>query len=260
MTDFGPDDEPVLPPPLLSPRKPPRELPREAPPAPPPEPAAQLEAQPEPDLEEVEPEEEAEPAPRAVDPALLYIVLIVVTIVGLNRVAPDVRYTLVWSLLIILAGVAIALDKIPLESIQISNVVIGLGFGALIGLPVLAVAAGDLNRISSDIFGGASDVAVFQMLAITMPLAEGLYFRAAMQESRSAVFTGIAAGVWAMALFFPQLNVLKFPLVAVMIGLCLVLVNSVYSYLRHRFGLFSSWACQITINLLLLFVSRFLVQ
>ena len=66
-----------------------------------------------------------------------------------------------------------------------------------------------------------------------------------------------AGGVWSMVLFFPQLNVLKFPFVAAMIGLCFVFVNSVYSYLRHRFGLFSSWTCQITINLLLLFVARF---
>ena len=236
----------------------------------PPTPESPLEtAKPEPQLveetaqDEIEPEEEdVEPAPRAIDPAFVYIVLVIIALVGLNRIDVDVRYALTWSVLIIIAAFAIALDKIHIERITASSLLIGIGFGALIGLPVLGVGAAELKRISLSIFGSASDVSVFQMLAITMPLAEGLYYRAAMQSARSAVFTGIAGGVWSMVLFFPQLfpqqfNLLKAPLLAVMIGLCFIFVNSMYSYLRHRFGLFSSWSCQITINLLLLFVSRF---
>ena len=231
----------------------------------PPPPESPIETvKPEPELieetveDEIQPEEEdLEPAPRAIDPAFVFIVLVIIALVGLNRIDVDVRYALTWSVLIVVAAFAIALDKIHIERITASSLFIGIGFGALIGLPVLGVGAAELKRISLSIFGNASDVSAFQMLAITMPLAEGLYYRAAMQSARSAVFTGIAGGVWSMVLFFPQLSVLKFPFVAAMIGLCFVFVNSVYSYLRHRFGLFSSWSCQITINLLLLFVARF---
>jgi hypothetical protein len=101
-----------------------------------------------------------------------------------------------------------------------------------------------------------SQVAVFQALAFTMPMAETLFFRGSLQSARSPIFTGIAAGIWTMALFFPQSDLFRFPLVAVVIGLCFLFINFLYSYLRHRFGLFAAWTCQIAVNLLLLFAAR----
>jgi hypothetical protein len=212
---------------------------------------------PEEQVEEIYPEAEEEGAPRTIDPAFVYIIFVVVTWLGLSRLDVDVRYTLVWSLLTVVAAAAIALDRVQIESIRLSNVLTGLGFGALIGLPLLGIGGPQLQRVSLSVFGKASETAVFQMLAITMPLAETLYFRGAFQAARGLIFTGLAAGLWSILLFFPQLEVLKFPLVAVVIAFCLVFVNFVYSYLRERFGLFASWACQIAVNLLLLFASRF---
>jgi hypothetical protein len=202
-------------------------------------------------------EEEVEEKPRTIDPAFVYIVFVVVTLLGLSNLAVDVRYTLVWTLLTVVAVFAIALDKVEIERPQPRSLLIGVGFGALVGVPFLAMGAPQLQHISRSIFGKSAEAAIFQMLAFTMPLAETLYFRAAFQAARGLIFAGLAAGVWSMVLFFPQLEVLKYPLVAVVFGLVFVFVNFMYSYLRERFGLFASWSCQIAVNLLLLFAARF---
>ncbi len=208
-------------------------------------------------VEEIFPEAEDEGAPRAIDPAFVYIIFVIVTLVGLSKLAVDVRYTLVWTLLAAVAVVAIVLDKVEIEPITMPNLLTGLGFGALIGVPLLAIGAPQLQHVSLLVFGQSSETSVFQMLAFTMPLAETLYFRGAFQAARGLIFTSIAAGLWSIIMFFPQLDVLKVPLVAAVIGLCLVFANFVYSYLRERFGLFASWSCQIAVNLLLLFACRF---
>ncbi len=201
-------------------------------------------------------EEELEAPHRAIDPAFVYIVFVVIALLGLTNVAVDVRYTLIWSLLAVVAMLSITLDHVDIDRIQLRGVLIGLGFGALVGLPFLAVGAPQLQRLSGQIFAKPAESAVFQMLAVTMPLAETLFFRGAFQAARGLIFTSLAAGVWTMILFFPQLDVLRLPLVAIVFGLCFIFVNFLYSYVRERFGLFASWSCQITVNVLLLFVAR----
>jgi hypothetical protein len=210
-----------------------------------------------PPLEEVE-DEEAEPAPRAIDPAFAYIILLILALLGLTNLAADVRYTLLWSLLTLVGLLAIILDKVSIEAPNVRNLLIGLGFGAMVGVPLMAVGAPQLQRISLSVFGRLPDSAVFQVLAFTMPLAETLYFRGAFQAARGLIFASAAGAAWSTALFFPQLEVLKFPFVAFVIALSFLIANFVYSYVRERFGLFASWSCQIAVNLLLLFVVRFL--
>jgi len=207
--------------------------------------------------EPIEPvEEEIEGPRRAIDPAFVTIVLVIMALIGLSNVPVDVRYTLLWVLLTVIGVVSILIDKVTVEPPTMRNLLVGLGFGALVGVPLLAVGLFQLKDISLKIFGNMSQVAVFQALAFTMPMAETLFFRGSLQSARSPIFTGVAAGVWTMALFFPQSDLFRFPLVAVVIGLCFLFINFLYSYLRHRFGLFAAWTCQIAVNLLLLFAAR----
>ena len=239
MADLGPSDEPAVPE---------EELPiEESPP-----------------VEEYE-DEDIEPTPRAIDPAFAYIILLILALLGLSNVAPDVRYPLLWSLLTMLGLLAIILDKIPIERPTVRELLIGLGFGVVVGVPLMAVGAVQLQRISLSVFklpdsapGKMPDSAVFQILAFTMPLAETLFFRVAFQSARGLVFASAAGAVWSIALFFPQLEVLKFPFVAFVIGVSFLVANFIYSYVRDRFGLYASWVCQIAVNLLLLFVVRFI--
>jgi len=210
--------------------------------------------------EEIPPAEEDEfdPGPaRKLDPVFIYFVLIVIILLGLNTFTAEIRYTVVWTAMTVTAVIALIVDKIKIDTPTMTEIYVGVGLGLLIGLPLAGIGAPLLQQVSVDIFGKSTDVAVFQTLAFTMPLAEGLFFRVALQSARGAVFTAVAAGFWSIALFGPQLNVIKFPLVAVVIGLAFVFVNAIYSYARHRFGVFASWSCQIVINLLLLFAARF---
>ena len=200
---------------------------------------------------------EDEPSPRNIDPALAYIILLIVVLIGLRGMAIDVRYTLIWTASALVAILALLVDHIEIARPRATDPIIGVIVGAIVGLPLLIIGASALSTLSSDLFAKTSDTAIFQMLAFTMPLAETLFFRGALQASRGTIVTGIAASVWAIALFFPQINIQTYPFVAVIIGLFFVFVNFLYSYMRGRFGIMSAWACQITINLLLLFVVRF---
>lgn len=206
--------------------------------------------------------DEDEPS-RTVDPALALIILVAVMLLGFGSLAPDVRYTIVWTILTIVAVVTIISDRINIapKRPQLSDLVAGVVFGSVIGVPLLLIGGAQLNQLSTSLFGAISGAAVFQMMVFTMPLAETLFFRGAMQSGRGLIFTGAAAGVWAILLFFPYLNIrdfiFKYPVVTVVIGTSFVLTNFLYSYMRERFGIFTSWTCQITINLLLLFASRF---
>lgn len=209
--------------------------------------------------EPIEPiEEESEGPHRTIDPAFVTIVLVIMAVIGLSNVPVDIRYTLLWVLLTVIGMASILIDKVTIEPPTLRNLLAGFAFGALVGIPLLAVGVFQLKDISLKIFGRTSEAAVFQALAFTMPMAETLFFRGALQSARSPIFTGIAAGIWTMALFFPQSDLYKYPLVAVVIGLCFLFVNFLYSYLRHRFGLFAAWTCQIAVNLLLLFAARLL--
>jgi hypothetical protein len=221
----------------------------------------EINPRPEEEIEEPPPPEDApelEDAPvRVLDPALLYFIILAFSLLGLNRIEPEIHYIAIWSVLTILAVLFIIGDKVSIAPPTFRDIVIGIGFGALVGLPLYAIGASQLKPISISIFKDASEPSIFQMLVFAMPLAESLYFRAAFQSARGPIFAGLAAGVWSLALFFPQLNVFQFPLVAFVIGLAFLFANVLYSYVRQRFGLYASWTCQIVINLLLLFAVRF---
>lgn len=202
-------------------------------------------------------DEDDEPPLRPIDPALIYLILLAVVILGLNPLAPDVRYTLLWTVLIGVGLLSILLDRLEVEIPNAIDMLLGLGFGLLIGVPLLLIASPQLQRTSLFMFEGTSPAFAFQSLALAMPAGETLFFRGALQPTRGLLFTAIAASIWSLFVFFPQLHVTQFPLVAVVIGFAFVAVNFAYSYIKLRFGLFASWMCQIAINILLLFVVRF---
>lgn len=198
------------------------------------------------------------PATRPVDPALLLLILFGVIVLGLRSLAPDVRYTAVWTVLIIIGVISILLDHLEVEIPNGTDMLWGISFGAIIGVPLLLIATPQLQRTSAAMFGRASDAYVFQSLALVMPAGETLFFRGAMQPTRGWLFTALAASIWSVIVFFPQLQVMEFPLVAAVIGFFFIVINFAYSYIKLRFGLFASWTCQIIVNLILLFATRYL--
>jgi phosphate starvation-inducible membrane PsiE len=120
------------------------------------------------------------------------------------------------------------------------------------------VGAAQLKAVSLSIFPNLPASAVFQTVVFTMPLAETLFFRGAFQGTRGLLFTTVAASLWTMLLFFPSMNVVQYPLVALIFSIFFAFANFVYSYLRSRFGIYAAWSCQVAINLSLLFLCRFI--
>ena len=179
-------------------------------------------------------------------------------VLGLGGLEPVVRYTVLWTILIAVAIMALLFDNLEVEIPTAPDMTWGIGYGFILGLPLLIIALPQLQHTSILLFDRTADTLAFQSLAIIMPTAESLFFRGAMQPTRGLLFTALAGSAWSILLFFPQLHVVEAPLVAIVIGFAFVVLNFLYSYIKRRFGLFASWTCQITINVLLLFICRFI--
>ncbi|MCC7206313.1 MAG: hypothetical protein IT323_03350 [Anaerolineae bacterium] len=204
----------------------------------------------------LEDEDDDEEAGLFVDPAFVYIVVMLVTALGTNSLASDVRYTLLWSVLALTGAAAFIIDRLPLDRPDPRDVLTGVAYGLIIGLPLLIIGRAPLRLLSEAMFGRLDNVAVFQAAVFVMPFAESLFFRGAFQFSRGMVAASVAGGAWTVLLFLPALNVSQFPFVALVIGLAFFFITFVYGTLAERLGLVSAWACQITINVLVLFAAR----
>jgi hypothetical protein len=205
-----------------------------------------------PDVEDDEVED------RPIDPALLLIILMGVTIIGLRPLAPEVRYTIAWVAMVVIAILAILYDNLEIEIPTAGDMAIGIGFAAILGLPTFAIFLSGFRQTSLKMFPFGPDAFVFQAAVLIMPAADSLLFRGAIQATRGFLFTVIVSTLWSAILFFPQLQVVEFPLIAAVITAYFLGMSLVYSYLKLRFGVFASWTCQIMLNLLLLFATRLL--
>lgn len=221
--------------------------------------------------EEVEYEEEEDEVPvarsRAAnnDPFFGFLVAIALSI-GLTPLIPmnaDLRYLLSWGLLALfgvlawLLGTTTRIDRDTLE-----NVGWGAIFGLIVGTPILLVGGSTLTTMAQLMFTvGTNDGllllppgAVLSFLLFTQPLAETLFFRGVLQTNRSFWLVGGMASLWSIVLFMPMMDIGRYPVVAVIIGVALVMVNLIYSYVRQRNGMAAAWICQIVTNFVLIFL------
>ncbi|MBN1430164.1 MAG: CPBP family intramembrane metalloprotease [Anaerolineae bacterium] len=168
------------------------------------------------------------------------------------------RYTVLWMTLIVIGGGMALLDTgKPQGKIVLGNLSWGLVFGLPIGLMLLVFAPQALSTTSSLLFPNISLPALFQMLAITAPLGETLFFRGGLQDRHGMVAGIIGAGLATLVLFLPAAMGTPEQLTAVaFVALFLTLLAGVYSYIRERYGLAASYACQVTINVMLFVLPR----
>lgn len=201
-------------------------------------------------------ESEEDERPLSIDPALAFIVLVVVMGLGLATVTPDARFAAVWSGMALVGIAAILANEVPVPRPALRDLLIGAGYGLLVGLPVLVIGRPQLARLSKAIFEGFSDGMIFMILAFAMPFAETIFFRGAFLAARGLLWTAGASGLWAILLLVPAMNVSPFPLVTVVISAALIGMNFLYTYISINFNLYAAWACQVTLNLCLLWLPR----
>ena len=192
------------------------------------------------------------------DPLFGYAIALAVSF-GLIPLLPngvDLRYTLAWGLLATFGVVAWLLgngDQIRQEKPE--NLIWGGIIGIVTAVPLYLFGGKTLATTTHLIFSGMSAGTLLAYLVFVMPLGETLFFRGILQKNRSLWIVGGQSTLWTLLLFFPTIGDLtNFWAVSVFIGMSLAIVNVVYSWVRERNGLAAAWLCQITINLILLYL------
>lgn len=202
------------------------------------------------------------------EPTFGFLIALALSI-GMTPLIPenaDLRLVVAWMALAFFGVLAWLLGStVRIGEEAPENIAWGIIFGLILSVPMLLIGGGTLTTTVQLIFqteiGGAVMTlprgSVLALLVFVMPLAETLFFRGVMQVNRPFWMVGILASAWSLVLFLPALNVGTYPLVAVVIGTALLMINLFYSYVRQRNGLAAAWLCQIVVNVVLLFVPIF---
>jgi membrane protease YdiL (CAAX protease family) len=190
------------------------------------------------------------------DPNFGYLIALALA-VGLIALPPDqrdLRYTLLW---LVPAGFGVLAwlfgRTTRIQEDTPENVAWGIAFALIVATPLLAIGGSTLTAMVNRLFGGMSAGALLAYLVFVMPLSETLFFRGLLQQERPFWMVGLMSSLWGALLFFPLLDVATYPAIVTLIGVALVLMNLIYSYVRQRNGLAAAWVCQIVTNLVLLF-------
>jgi hypothetical protein len=197
-----------------------------------------------------------------IDPMFAYMVLMALSfgLVQLATTHPIGRYSILWTLLAVVGIAAVMLRRDPLTiTLPVNDLLWGLGWGSVVGLPLLLLGAGLLSEVSARIYVGMPDGAVFQSIVFVMVPVETVFFRGLLQEKQSLLVTAMLASGWGILMFFPTMDVFGYWSIALIAGTFLIMLNVFYSYIRQRNGLTAAWICQTIVSLAWLFVPRLLV-
>jgi membrane protease YdiL (CAAX protease family) len=169
------------------------------------------------------------------------------------------RYTVLWVALFLLGGAIWLAEARPsVTAREPGGLFWGLGVGLVFSLPLLILTGRGLADTVAVLFPDYSRAALFQTLVFAMPLGETLFFRGAIQGRH-----GLAAGVAAAAansllLFWPAASAMPVFLFAGLIFS--TVLAGVYGYVNSRYGLAAAYTCQVTANVMLLFIPGLLLQ
>lgn len=215
------------------------------------------------------PEDSGTQEPRSLrqdlDPVFGYILAMALS-VGLTPVQPNARYVLLWAFMAAMGGAAFIIGSgISLKVTDPGDLLWGIGLGLFTGGALMLAGVDTLATAGERLFGdgdGSNPLLltwIFQTTVFVMPVAESLFFRGALQRVHPIPVVAVLASVWSMLMFFPNLGLSDTPVVGVVFGTALVLLNFLYSYVHFRHGLAASFFCQIAAGTTLLFVPHLIV-
>lgn len=196
------------------------------------------------------------------DPAFGYIMVMALS-VGLTPIDANLRYVVLWTLMAGMGGIAFLMGSgIRLKVTDPGDLLWGVALGLFTGGALMMVGSDTLTTASERLFNAGHpssaliDTWVFQATVFGMPIAESLFFRGAMQRVYPLPTVALLASLWSMLMFFPSLDLGDAPVVGVVFGTALVMLNFLYSYVNSRHGLAASFFCQIIAGTLILLVPR----
>jgi hypothetical protein len=169
----------------------------------------------------------------------------------------EVRFALLLTLLAALGGLFLFFDEDrPPGAIDPLNFTWGAGVGFVLGLPVMLLASRALGRTAEALVPVQSLPALFQLLLLTWPLGETLFYRGAIQREYGLIPAALTAALGNALLYWPETGgVFAVLFVAVIFATALAFI---YSYVRRQYGLAAAFACQVMANTLLIFIPRLL--
>jgi membrane protease YdiL (CAAX protease family) len=194
----------------------------------------------------------------AFDPYFAFLIFAAVG-VGTLKLGTSPRLMILWTTLFAL-WLAFREGQ-PLKiQYRLSDIGRGALIGLAIGLPLVLLAFRALTTaipilyVSADpsLLVGASGSMIFASLVWVAPLAEELFFRDVLHREQG-IWTSI--GLYAAAgviLFLPTAG--GFPAVLVAVSGATAVLGILYAFLYERYGLTTSLASHVTVNLLLLFI------
>lgn len=169
----------------------------------------------------------------------------------INSGGHDMRYTVVWGLLALFGVLSWLLGSGPrIEQDTPDNLAWGVAFGLILSIPLLAFGAGAMSETARLLFREMREGTLLAYLVFVMPVGETLFFRGVLQQNHRFWEVALYCTIFQFVLFFPLMNVRYYPLV---VGVVMLMANTMYSYVRDRNGLAAAWLCQITVNLGLIF-------
>jgi len=187
---------------------------------------------------------------RDLDPYFAYLIFAGVGL-GSLQVNPEVRLTLLWSILLALSLIYAAQKPIAVRY-SLANLGRGVIVGLVISSPFLLAARSVLHASSTRLFPMPSQAALFQALTFVSAPVEELYFRGILQRERGLVSAAVLYGLAGAVFFLPVLRSFVLILLAVVLGMGLL--GFVYGYVCHQYGLGASIACHVVVNFILLFL------
>jgi membrane protease YdiL (CAAX protease family) len=190
------------------------------------------------------------------DPVFGYLIALALA-VGLTALPPDqrdLRYTILW---LVPAGFGVLAwllgNSARIQEESPENLAWGVAFALIVATPLLAVGGSVLTTTVNLLFTDMTYGTLLAYLVFVMPLAETLFYRGVLQQDRPFWVVALMSTLWGVLLFFPMLDLSRYPAIAGLIALALLMLNFIYSYVRRRNGLAAAWICQIVVNLVLIF-------
>jgi hypothetical protein len=201
-----------------------------------------------------------------VDPIFGYIIAMALSL-GLTPIQVNTRYVALWALLGAMGGMAFLLGSSGnhQKATDPGDLLWGIGLGIFAGGALLLVGQDTLAVTSTRLFGGGHEdnpllnTWIIQTTVFVMPMAESLFFRGALQRVQPMPVVAVLATIWSILMFFPNLGLSETPVVGLVIGVALALLNFLYSYVNFRHGLAASFLCQVCAGTLVLLVPRLIV-
>jgi membrane protease YdiL (CAAX protease family) len=197
-----------------------------------------------------------------IDPLFACLVFAAVAL-GTLTIATSARLVVLWTTLLILWFIYQE-GKARTLSYQFAEVGRGALIGMAIGLPLMVLALRPLITAIPILFVSraqpspveVSSATVFVSLVLLAPFAEEFFFRDLLQREQGL---WMSVGLYAVAgilLFLPTAGDYVVVLIAVA-GVWSAL-GVIYGYLYERFGLATTLACHLAVNLFLLFAPALL--